>query len=307
MAKVRGRKAIQQEETAPAIKEENALAQYDYGDAGVDAEEFIDESEDTLAFVSQLQGSSDAVNRGLHDKYIDGAVPGMFLDSSTKELYDELNVVIVHRTRVFQKQKKKSPKDKEGRETFQPDHPDVVRAVRAHGGTFGKIPFDDEHIILETFVCGLLLLDESGENVIGQAVTNFQKTKIPPYKSILKRIKLWATKNVPSRTVTLPNGSTAVRKRLPPIWAYRLRMGSVSQTHGNDTSFTITLEPFGGSIDACLIPPGSDMFNLGKVLAEQIADGSKKVDHSKVDDGGVGSSGGGEGDAAYDAEAAEVL
>ena len=264
-------------DTAPAVQESTALAAaFDYGDMGVDSNELISQDERKLAYLSLLQPLSDAVQVG-GDKQIEGATPGQFLHSGTEECTDTLNIVIVDRTRCYLKRLKKKEAGV-ATETYAVDDELVKRSLKAHGSAFGAVPVvgEDKWVFVETYVLTVLLLDDAGENITGEATFNISSTKLTPYKKILNRIDAWAR--------------SQTSRRSPPLFAFRFTLTSKMEKRDQGNSHNVVFDFFGGKgVEGCLIDPSKnmDLLQTAMSLKTAIDSGEKVVDATQEqEDGG---------------------
>lgn len=172
-----------------------------------------------------LQQNSKATNRGNPETYVEGAQPGMFLNSVTRRVYAEVELIPVEREYTFTEWVPLDPQmglNGGFRGSHDPTDPVVVR-LRAQQGKFKKLRYeraDDVTEFVETFTLYALI----GEPGFG--IDNFEQVAIPFTSIKIGRYKLWydAAKNIRLR-VSDPSGG--VRVVQPSIWQHRWRLRSV--------------------------------------------------------------------------------
>ena len=197
---------------ANAVATKNAsteLAAYDYGedlDRGFEGQTSADYS---VPFVSVLQQMSPQVSDP-RDGGIEGAKPGMLINTVTGELWDGregLEFVPAMTQHVFVEW---VPREKGGGMVGRHEvDSDVVRAARANSSEFGKLRTREGNDLIETFyVYGVLC---SGEQPAENVILAFTSTKIKIYKNFNTRVGFFM--------VQTPNG-----KRRPPLFSHLVKI-----------------------------------------------------------------------------------
>jgi hypothetical protein len=184
MAKAQKKKT----EKALAKKETTALAVpgMDFGaDAGGGFEE-ADKDAFAIPFLQLLQKGSPQVDDD-KDQYIDGAKPGMFLNSVTGELFDEVLIVPAHYQRQFVNWR---DRDEGGGwlGSYPPSDPILESAQRDESG---KFILEDGSYLSDTRYHFVLIVKDNGATepaVLGLASTQIKKSRA--LMSLMNGIKL---------------------------------------------------------------------------------------------------------------------
>jgi hypothetical protein len=252
---------------ALVVAEDTAMEAYDYGDdAGVGDE---DQTNDDLIIpiLVVLQKNSPQVDPG-DEKYVEGAKPGMFLNTVTGNMYETIEAVAVATERTFNKWK---PRDEGGGllGRFKATDQAVIDAMEA-STAFGKYETEDGMELIETFNVYWLLL--SGDDTGLPALSAFTSTKITPYKK-------WNT----ARSMFRIGG------KKPPIFAHRVILSTVRQENSKGAYYNVKFTPAEGKIKNSLLSPQDDILQFAKELRKNVKTGAAKVDFEseKVGSGGA--------------------
>jgi len=190
-----------------------AVATYDAEDVGVGFEDFT--SDDVaVPFISILQKGSPQVEED-NSKYVTGAKSGHLYNTVSNAIYDGkagITVVPVHRVRTFIEW---IPKDQGGGlvQVYNPDAPEVQRALSSAGRQYGKLKINDNNDLVETFSMFCLVVKEDG--TFERAIISFSSSQIGVYKR-------WMTM-AQSVNVLTPDGRLIV----PPMFAHKYRLTTV--------------------------------------------------------------------------------
>lgn len=257
--------------------ETGLVATPDYGN--VEGTGFENQTRDDMStpFMSLLQTNSPQCGE-VDDGGIEGAKPGMFLNSATEEIYDgrEDGVVIVPATteHLFVEYK---PRDEGG--GFVGIHEvgsDVVRKARANAEAFNKLKHEGNDLVEAFYVYGVIV--EDGEP-LGGIVIPFTSTKIKAYKK-------WNT-----RIGTLLVPTSDGRRQRPPMFAHQVRIKSLKQENQHGKFFVYELSPAKGTLKESLLEPDDPCFIAAQDLMKSVASGEAKAaqPESNNGEGGGGS------------------
>lgn len=255
---------------------------------GSDADSgFEDMGRDDFAipFLSVLQSQSPQVLDG-NDAQIDGAKPGMIINTVTKDLYDGKEGILfipVHRSHQFIEW---IPRDDGGGlvDIYPPDAKFVLDA-RQGNKRVGKIELENGHELAECFsVFGLLVTGEEGMEEFQQVLINFASSQIKVYKQ-------WMTR---AASISMVVGGRRIR---PPLFAhvYRLSTKAESNKKGNWHGWNVAFS--GEDAETSRLAMDAPWYQAAKVFREvAVNDGSKSLKAAGVagmmpTDGGDGEGG----------------
>lgn len=260
------------------IPDATAIEAMDFGEhEGVGTEQMTT-ADQAMPFLQVLQGLSKAVVDPTQK--VEGAQPGMFMNSVTKELTagDEGVIFVPCSTsRMFIEWEGKPGQGKVvGR--HEASDPMVKAALKKHA--FGKWQSPAGNRLVETFyLVGMVLENSTDIAPSGMALLPITSTKIKSYKESIGVFR------------TLPH------LRKAPLYALRLRLTTKAETRPDGTSFNIRIMPdgYGGDsfkegVNGCIIPfaseQGAALYPLGKQLADDFRTGDAKVDYDGADNAG---------------------
>lgn len=203
---------------------------------------------------------------------VEGAAPGMFLNSATEELYDGRGegvlVVPAYTEHIYIEYR---PRDAGG--GFVGTHEvssEVVRKARSTAEAFNRLKVG-ENDLTEAFYLYCVLCD--GEEPVGGIVVPFTSTKIKAYKK-------WNTR-VSTLLLPKPNG----RRGTPPIYAHLVRVTSLKQENQHGKFFVFELAPANGKLTDSLLPPDDPRFQAGYQLMKTVAAGEAKAAQPTANNG----------------------
>lgn len=254
-----------------AAKDAAALAQpggYNYGDDAGGGWENTSQDDFTIPFLAIVQAMSPQVSE-TEAEYIDGAKPGMLLNTATQELFDGkegVEFVPCYTQHLFVEWKNRQT-DGGGFVGIHLGDSDIVAAAKKASTVFGKynVPVEDgtDHDLVETFyIYGIIVKDDE---IVGPCMISFSSTKIKAYKSIM----------TPLRQV----------KGKPPLFAFKLRITTVAEKNTKGTFHNFKLAPANGNAVDSLIAPDHSFFLVAKEFKDQVAEGNAKVNHGGADTG----------------------
>lgn len=248
-------------EEALAVAEETAMEMYDYGEDAGAGDEDQTSADLIIPFITILQTNSPQVDPG-DEKYVEGARPGLFLNTVTGHVYETVKAVAVATERAFMEW---VPRDSGGGLVGKrkPTDPVVEHAVGA-SEKFGKYYVGGKeggNELVETFYVYWLLAD--GDDAGLPALSAFTSTKIQPYKR-------WNT----SRSLFRLKGG-----QKPPIFAHLVELSTVKQKNEKGSYYTIKIEPANGSVANSLLNPKDEIMRSAKDLRENVKAGAVKVDY----------------------------
>jgi hypothetical protein len=271
--------------TAPApvaapTKRSNVVAGYDVAGVGTGFEDF-DQNDLAIPFVVILQKGSPQVEDE-NPKRIEGAKPGMLMNTVSGKLYDGKAGVIaipVHRKRSFIEW---IPKDDGGGlvNVFEPEDKEVKDALAAVGRKkFGKIPIGDGNELAETYNVYCILVGENG--FTERVVLSFASSQIGAYKK-------WMT-NAQSIQV---EDATSGRKVVPPMFSHRYLLRTFYFQKKDQTWYKWSAEFVDGSAEAARIPEGDALIEQAKEFRAMVMSGAAEADYERLGaqspDGGAG-------------------
>lgn len=245
----------------------NALAPViDYGDdfgAGVDD---IGREEAGIPFLKILQAQSPEVI-GPNGK-IAGAVAGMLLNTGTEELLDSVVVVPAIRQHVFVEWRPRG--EGGGIVAMHAPGSEIVAAAKEASTKFGEYKTEAGNDLVETFYVYAVVMDNDTPS--GFVVIPFSSTSIKHYKKkFVNRV----------RYCLVDDGNG--RKRNPPMFAHRVRIGSAQETNDKGTWFGYVLEfAVDNNVQQSLMTPDHAGYIAGKELKAMVDGGEAKADLSKA-------------------------
>ncbi len=276
------KKTEDKDKQLPAVQPKQELApNYNYGGKSGAGYEGTDADDFTTPFLGLLQALSPEVAEGS----LEGARPGMLINTVSKELHDgKVGVffVPVATQHVFVEWR---PREKGGGIVARHEkRSDFIKELLAKG-EFGSFKTAEGNEVIETFYMFGYLLDSADAPEPGSPmVISFTSTKIRVYKAIMQTL----------RTHLLPDRSTA------PLWANRLLVKTVSQKNNKGSFFNFEITPAKGKVGPSLISPTTEdgqpnpLLLYGEMLNEQIVTGQRKM-AEETRGGGVESDGEGGG------------
>jgi hypothetical protein len=256
-----------------------AVAVYDYGaDAGAGFEG-VTGKDLSIPFINVLQAMSPEVE----DQTIEGAKPGLFLNTVSKELIDGDKGFVYqpcHIDEVYVEWKKRDNAGGGLVGMHDPLSEIVKNAQRVlkekTGKPFGKMEVNGNDLVHTAYVYGLLL-DEAALEASGFAVMSFSSTKFTPFKD-------WRT-------------AMYMLKGKPPIFANRARIKTFKDKNDKGTFFNVAIAPaLGRTWQESLIPPnesGAALLKSAKEFQDMVRSGKAKADFTQAAPGGAGTEGSG--------------
>jgi hypothetical protein len=262
-------KKKQAEEQLPAVA--------DFGEYDGAGFENVDGEHLKIPFIVLLQGLSPQTKKE-NDEYIEGAEPGMLMNSVTKELYPEgvefIPACVDHCYVEWVPRKRGGGFI--GRHELTSD---TVREAKANAAGSLKLKVrreveeDGEKVtvindLVETFyVAGVLVLDNGVR--VEPAILAATSTKIAPYKGWMTRANMF--------TVAGPNGS----KQRPPLFAHRLKITTKGQSnaHGDFSNFVITPAVENDIAKSLITNLDSPLFLGGRDVRKLLGSGEASFDY----------------------------
>lgn len=263
----------------------NALAPViDYGDdfgAGLDD---VGQDEAGIPFLKILQAQSPEVIGP--DGKIDGATAGMILNTGTADLTDEVTIVPAIRQHVYVEWR---PRGKGGGivALHQPGTELVEAAIAANAAAiangdasrkkagkkmaFGEFYTPEGNELVETFYVYCVVLDAE-DRPSGFVVVPFASTAIKHYKKkFINRV----------RYCMVDDGSG--RKRNPPMFAHRVKIGTAQESNDDGTWFNYQLTfAVDNNVQQSLMTPDNPAYLAGRELKAMVDGGDAKADLSKA-------------------------
>lgn len=238
-------------------------AEYDFGDDAGKGTENMGADEQILPFLRILQANSPQIV----ENTLEGAKPGMILNTATNELFTSLELLFVARDHNFVKY---VPRDSGGGFVGILDKNDeIVRTLRQEQGQFGKLLMDGgEHELVETFYLFSFAKAQTGQAF--RAILPFASTQIKAYKGLMTRVTTELVYDIPGKGIVHP-----------PLWAHRWRAGTVLQKNKKGSFYGWDITLAGGTKENSLLMPKDAIYKDAKLFNELISSGQAKVDYGK--------------------------
>lgn len=240
---------------AVATVDIGSLANIDFGEHADAGKKNMTGADQAVPFLSLLQALSKVIADPT--KKVDGAAPGMIMDSVSKELYngEEGLIFLPCNTRRVYVEWQGEPGSGTVAGRFAPNDPIVKEAARKFAFNEMKAPSGNR--LVETFyVVGMVLSEDMTPTSYG--IISFTSTKIKSYKESIGVLR------------TIPNA---------PLYAFPLHITTKAETRPKGTSFNFVVMPkgyvgnvFKEGLGKSIILPDSDMAQILYPLAKQIAD-----------------------------------
>jgi len=196
--------------TELAKKEEAAVALYDeYG--GETGFEKTNSDDYAIPFIKLLQKMSPEVDED-HGSYIEGAKPGMYLDTATQELMDELDFVPCHYHRAIVEWAGDEPGSGFVGQ-HEPGYEDKFPRHEKNGRETGNWVTPEGHILQDTRYFFGVRVDDEGNSNLG--VISMKSTQIKKARQWMNRLQSLKFKNA--------KGDSAIY----PIFAHKWHFSSV--------------------------------------------------------------------------------
>ena len=260
------KKTADEAQALTTIESAGALANIDFGDhAGVGTENMT-AADQAIPFLLVLQALSKVISDPTMS--VEGARPGMIMDSVSKECFDGASGVtfLPCNTRREYVAWKGDPGSGTVVGRFSPSDPMVKNAARKFA--FNEMQDPDGNRLVETFYIIGMLLDD---NLVptGMALIPFTSTKIKSYKESIGVLR------------TLPGNA--------PLYAFPLTVTTKAETRTKGTSYNFVLRPLGGTaggtfkdgIANSVILPNSEagqmLYPLAKALADDYDAGTANI------------------------------
>lgn len=268
---------------AVATKEQAGLpAEYagleEYAGQGL---EDLDSSDRSVPFIKVLEKNSPEIET------VEGAKPGMFINTATGKLYNSIRFVPATREHLFVEW---VPIDNGGGLVASYG---LQEAISQWAKTQrGKIKLKNGNDLVETFyLYGILLPEEGEDDEPMPVVISFTSTRIKAYKSIVNR----------SDSIMLRGASG--RKFKAPWFCHVWRLTTEKKVDGNQSWYIYKAEFDGESAEAVRLPADHAVVQMGAEMVRMKQSGELKVsqeaaagDQPDVPSRDSGYSGGGRSD-----------
>ncbi len=270
--------------TALALKEDNAVAAFDYGAYAGTGFEDTSAADFKPSFLRVLQGLSPQIET------VPGAKPGLIIDTVTNELFETVNFIPAVREHVYGMWKPRGEGGGGGggfggiipilKDGISVADPEINKAIKAVGkferGDDKKIKLpwhpDGEHQLIETVYM-------HGVQVNGSAIfpvtIPFSSTGLPVASS-------WFT--IMYRQRVPGTGQTK------PLFAYIYKLGTVKKSANGNSWYVFTQTWGGEDAEKSALDPKGPLFQAGAAVYESIKAGKVNVDYAQGgSDGGASS------------------
>ncbi len=259
-----------------AIKEQGAVAAYDYGQYAGAGFENTTAADFKPSFLRVLQGNSPAIET------VPGAKPGLIIDTVTNELFSEVLFIPAVREHVYGSWLPRSEGGGGGAGfggILKMNDPILVKALKNfkpfERGDDGKLklPYheDGEHQLIETvYFHGVQLIGDT----MFPATISFSSTGLP----IADR---WFTI---MRKQIIPGTGTP-----KPLCAHVFKLGSIKKTASGNSWYIFTVGFANGDASKSALAPDSDLFKAGAAVYDSFHSGKVDIDYSQggAADGGT--------------------
>lgn len=254
------------DEVATTPKGGQLAMPFDYGDMAGEGMEAMTSDDSAIPFLSILQAQSPQIVKD--DRLVEGAKPGMFINSIDDSLMSEFIFVPCATDHLFVEWR---PRNQGGGMVQRHDLNSGIMSKTKKGGQNGKKDvLDNGNEIVETFyVVGFYMSDPDQEVPDGMAILAFTSSGITKYKKSIGELRKFSNKT--------------------PLFAHRLRVGTVQQSNAEGTWYNYEITPanqpegdntFRNGIVASLIKPGGPqqaILEAARELAKDYRSGTAKV------------------------------
>lgn len=224
----------------------------EYAGYGVDD---LDASDKSIPFLKVLEKQSPEIET------VEGAKPGMFINTATQQLYPSVRFVPATRDHMFVEW---VPIENGGGLAASYSMQEKISQWAATQR--GKISLKNGNDLVETFyLYGIVLPEEGSDDEPYPAVISFTSTRIKAYKTIANR----------SDSIML-RGSNG-RKFKAPWFCHVWRISSEKKVDGNQSWFVYKAEFDGPSAEAARLPADHEAVQMGVTMVEQKRSGELKV------------------------------
>lgn len=220
--------------------------------------EDLDSSDKSIPFIKVLEKGSPEIET------VDGAKPGMFINTATLQLYNSIRFVPACRDHMFVEWK---PIDAGGGLIATHGLQEQI-AIWAKSQR-GKIVLKNGNELIETFyLFGFVMPEDGDDSDPYPAVISFTSTRIKAYKSIVNR----------SDSITLPRANGAGKFKAPwfcHVW----RITSEKKVDGNQSWYVYNAAFDSPNKDAegARLPADHPVIAMGAEMVRQKAEGALKM------------------------------
>lgn len=262
MAKANQKPAAPESETAVTIAQSGgALQTYDYGSMAGEGWGELDQDDFQIPRIKQLQSLSPEVEEG-GDEQVEGARPGMFINSVTKEVTKSLNFVIVRREHVFVEW---IPQDAGGGFVGVHAKGDPVVVEAKANAVDRNLKTAEGNDLIDTQELYIGILDEAGEEIVDFAIMGLTSTKQAPYRRLMTR----------NRRV---KGSNRI-----PLAAFPVTMNSVkAKNKAGQPYFNVEFDVLGGQrTEDSILAPDSPILAAASEFLASLDNGDRQVKYDE--------------------------
>lgn len=264
--------------TAVKKTEETALvASLDYGADEGSGFEKMGSDHFSIPFMGVLQAMSPQV-ADPREGGIEGARPGMIINTVTGELYDGRNGIEFIPSYTEHVVVEWVPREKGG--GFVAIHQvdsEVFRRAKETATAFGKYRTPEGNDLVETFyVYGVTC---HGEDPGEMMLIAFTSTKIKIYKRFATTVGMFQTKTKDGRKVR------------PPLFAHRVRLTTVKEKNTKGDFYNFSITPAEGTVAASLLPPNDPRLEAARSFRELVMQGMARAAFDSQDAAGTSISG----------------
>lgn len=250
------------------VDDVRALANVDFGDDAGGGQSNMGAADQAIPFLSILQALSKVIADPT--KKVEGAQPGMIMDSVSKRLYNTadgegITFLPCNSSGQVFVEWKGEPGSGTPVGRFLPNDPVVLAAQRKYA--FNELKTEAGNRLVETFYVAGYILDDDLQP-IGAGIISFKSTSIKPYKESIGEL------------YKIPGGA--------PLYAFPLVITTQPETRPKGTAFNYVIKPRGydgnvflDGVPGCFIHPQSEegqrLYPLGRKLSADIDSGTANI------------------------------
>lgn len=237
------------------------LSDLDEADAGMGFENQTSDDRSTPWFKLLQSGSPECKNKNR----VEGALPGMFFNQSTKELFpaEGVEVTICTTERVFVEWKPDGAGFAGRHEKNSKVYYEAKNYSAAEGFWPWRLPNGNE--LVETVNLYLLIPSKNG---IEPVVMPISSTKFKTYSDLMDKFDRYR--------VELSNGKLVK----PPMCIHRIKLSSFDdEGKGNEFSGLLMEGAANNNLDEGMLKKDDPRYIAGKLLAQQFKEGKVEVDY----------------------------
>ena len=239
-----------------------------------DAANKVLDVERVMPVLQLLQTNSKALVKN-HEKFVQGAAAGQFLNRATGFLADTVVFIPCARQHSYVEW---VPIEKGGGKVGEFPIDDArITALRQQQG-FGKLLTPEGNEIAETFyVFGYTLRENEKDPVPEPAVLAVKGMSITPYRQFFNGLRSYLLRDEAGNLIRSKDGQPIN----PPLFAHQLRITSMGKNKAGNDFLVFKFEHLNGTIATSMVPAA--MLPFGKKIAEDVTHGRARVEEDQTD------------------------